>query len=145
MDDKVYLSRYSQWNYVTVLTGVKQQEGGGEKIQVHFPNSWPLPPVVWPEYMANGGMLQLGLLAINPCFRGPKIFEMMLQLWQDVILRASKSSVFKSWNEGLKCQHKHQRSRVWPLGSAIPSIRPELGFLGQGGMLIALVPKAKTT
>ena len=95
--------------------------------------------------MINGGMLQLGLLAINPCFRGPEIFEMMLQLWQDVILRASESSAVKSWNEGLKCQHKHQRSRVWPLGSAIPSIRPELGFLGQGGMLIALVPKAKTT
>lgn len=92
--------------------------------------------------MAIGGMLQLGLLANNPCFSRPKIFEMVLQLWQDVIIRASKSSVIKSRNEGLKCQHKHQRSRVWPPGSAIPSIRPELGFLGQGGMLIALMPKA---
>lgn len=61
--------------------GGTQEEGGGtgEKA-VHFPNLWPLPPAVWPEYAAKGGMLQLGLLAVNPCFRGPKIFEMMEQL-----------------------------------------------------------------
>lgn len=52
----------------------------GEKKAVHFPNLWPLPPVVWPEYAAKGGMIQLGLLAVSPCFRGPKIFEMMEQL-----------------------------------------------------------------
>lgn len=59
-----------------------QEEGsvGGKKKAVHFPNLWPLPPAVWPEYTANRGMLQLGLLAVNPCFRGPETFEMMEQL-----------------------------------------------------------------
>lgn len=80
VDDKVYLSRYSQWIYVTVLTGVKYEEGGGggEKKAVHFPNSWPPPPAVWPEFMANRGMLQLGLSAIDPCFCGAQ------NVWDDV-------------------------------------------------------------
>lgn len=99
---------------------------------VHFHYSGPLPPVVWPEYVANEGMLQLALLAVHPRFRGPE------NLWNDVTtltrrrLRASRVQLNHEM-KALKCQHKHQRSRVWPLGSAIPSNRPtKLMFLGQG-------------
>lgn len=55
-------------------------ERRGEEKAVHFPNLRPLPLAAWPEYAANGGMLQLGLLAVNPCFRGPETFEKMEQL-----------------------------------------------------------------
>lgn len=87
--------------------------------------------VVWPEVLASGECYSQAYRPMIRASVGPKSLK-----WCYILTRrqhwASKSSVIKSWNEGLKCQHKHQRSRVWPPGRAIPSIRPEMDFLGQG-------------
>lgn len=84
----MWMTKCTRVDTVSELMSPHRRVGGdarggerrGEKKAVHFPNLRPLPPAVWPEYVANGGMLQLGLLAINPCFRGPETFEMMEQL-----------------------------------------------------------------
>lgn len=132
VDDKVYLSRYSQWIHVIVLMG-KVKGRGKKKRKKKCPRSnsksrplqfglktWPVGNVTV-KLIGQWSVLQWAQNLWNGVI-----------FWQDVNFWASKSSVIKSWNEGLKCQHKHQRSRVWPPGRAIPSIRPELDFLGQG-------------
>lgn len=140
----MYSSRYSE----LMLLGEKKR-GREEMKQVHFPNSWAF---IQQLFGLNTRPMR-GNVTVRPVGHSPVLHrtpesERWIQPWQDVILRTSKSSVVKSWNEGLKCQHKYRRWRVWPLGSAIPSVRPGSGFLGQGErmggiVLIALVPKAK--
>lgn len=104
---------------------------GKRKKKVHVPNSWSLPlqfgQKIWPV-----GNVTVKLIGQWSVLQWAQNLWNGVTFWQDVNIWASKSSVIKSWNEGLKCQHKHQRSRVWPSGRAIPSIRPELDVLGQG-------------
>lgn len=108
-------------------------ERNGEKKAVHFPNLWPLPPADWPEYVANRGMLQLGLLAVHPCFRGPETFEMMEQLLTRRHFKGFQKfcRYIVKWRLKMSTQTPKFKSltsrecRSW--------IRPELGFLGQGG------------
>lgn len=84
----MWMTKCTRVDTVSELMSPHQRGGGGNargwggwgEKAVHFPNLRPLPPAVWPEYAANGGMLQLGLLAANPCFRGPETFEVVEQL-----------------------------------------------------------------